>query len=76
MNKKYIATCGLSNNSGIGIINIEEGINDYVIFQFIYGDKTSPKYRRKIEFNDEGRGCFKFKNIKYYLDEFIRTNFY
>ena len=73
MKNKYIATYGITATMGIGIIDIEYGIDDYCICEMI-GGKEARKTKNKIYTDNEGRSYIKKYNCKYYLDEFIKTN--
>ena len=70
-----IATMGLTNNSGIAIYDLND---DEVTFAFVTGDTDIVKETASIEYDCEDEDCrpyFSVGDIKYYLDEFMRTNF-
>ena len=55
---------------GIGIVRIEYGINDSVVFR----DMNRPEKLHHVKINYSGRENFRYHNQRFYLDEFIRTN--
>lgn len=62
-----IAVYGISNNAGLAILNIEYGIEDYVI----YADPLDYKHRAKIYYTD--RPYFMYGRMRVNLDECIRV---
>jgi len=56
---------------GIGIVKIDYGIDDRVIFRDIYESKKL--HRAKINY-DGGTTYFKYCGRRYHLNDFIRTN--
>ena len=73
MNKKVIATYGLSNTSGIAILNIVYGIEDKVKFSYHNGEKFGRTSTAKIRYNEEGSSFFISGKKRYYLNEFIKS---
>lgn len=63
---KYAATA-----YGIGIVKIEYGMDDRVIFRDIYESKKL--HRAKINY-DGGAAYFNYCGRRYHLNDFIRTN--
>lgn len=70
---KYIATKCLTAFSCLNIVEIEYGIDDYAIVDFITPQKI---YRSKLKIytTTKGRTYIKKNGTRYYLDEFIRTD--
>ena len=71
--KKYKAYLSVTSNFGLGIIDIEYGIDDYCINELIVG-KEVKKGRNKIYYDTDGRAYIKRYNVKYFIDEFLRTD--
>ena len=71
---KYIATYAETAFSGIGIIEIEYGIEDYVISEVIKPTAKHRTHRNVICYTAEGRPFFNINRKRYYLDEFVKTN--
>lgn len=67
---KVIATYVFSNNSGLRLTEIENGINDRVC----YLDMQNNKHRVKIYYTSTGRAYFKYGARRIYLDECMRVN--
>jgi len=72
--KKPIAVLPLNNFGGIEIIDVEYGINDYVITAVNNAGKRCCFGRHKIDATAVGRDYFRFGNSRYYIDEFMRTD--
>ena len=70
---KYKAYLSITSNFGLGIIDIEYGIDDYSINELIVGPKVV-KGRNKIYYSDDGRAYIKRYNVKYYIDTFLRSD--
>jgi hypothetical protein len=71
--KKYKAYLSITPNFGLGIIDIEYGIDDYCINELIVGQKVT-KGKNKIYYDTDGRAYIKKYNVKYFIDEFLRTD--
>ena len=71
--KKVIATMGLANCGGIGIISIDD-YNDKIKFAYFTGDKCGRVSTSTIRTNSKGQPYFYSCKRKYYLDDFIRVN--
>ena len=72
---EIIATKHFSNTGGIGIINFEYDINDFVIFAVFTTDGLVGRVRRsKIRYTRDGRAYFMGCNSRQYLDDFLKTN--
>ena len=67
---KVIATYTFSNNSGLRITEIENGINDRVC----YLDMQNKVHKAKIYYMPTGRAYFKYGARRIYLDECMRVN--
>ena len=68
---KYIAVKSISNTCSIGIIEA----NDEKVSFDIVTDKVLSQHKAKLYQNLKGFYFFKFGNIRYYINEFIRTEF-
>ena len=66
---KYIAVKSISNTCAIGI---KEADDEKVLFDIVT-DKVLSKHKVKVYQNLKGFYFFKFGNVRYYLNEFIRT---
>lgn len=66
---KVIGKCYLGLGLCLDILNIEYGINDYVICKFSDKKRT---HRIKIQATKKGDNYFRLQGRNYYLDEFIR----
>ena len=68
---KYIAVQSISNTCSIGI---KEADDENVSFDIVT-DKVLSRHKAKLYQNLKGFYFFKFGNVRYYLNEFIRTEF-
>ena len=68
---KYIAVKSISNVCAIGI---KEADDEKVSFDIVT-DKVLSQHKAKVYQNLKGVSFFKFGNVRYYLNEFIRTEF-
>ena len=68
---KYIAVKSISNTCSIGI---KEADDEKVSFDIVT-DKVLSQHKAKVYYNLKGSPFFKFGNCRYYLNEFIRTEF-
>ena len=66
---KYIAVKSISNTGSIGI---KEADDEKVSFDIVT-DKVLSQHKAKVYQNLKGFYFFKFGNVRYYLNEFIRT---
>ena len=69
---KYIAVKSISNTCSIGI---KEADDEKVAFDIVTSDKILSQHKAKVYHNLKGYYFFKFGNVRYYLNEFIRTEF-
>ena len=69
---KYIAVKSISNTCAIGI---KEADDENVSFDIVTSDKILSQHKAKVYQNLKGFYFFKFGNVRYYLNEFIRTEF-
>ena len=67
---KYIAVKSISNVCAIGI---READDKKVAFDIVTSDKILSQHKAKVYQNLKGFYFFKFGNVRYYLNEFIRT---
>ena len=70
MERKIIASMGISNNSGIGILGIEYGVDDRVLSRFFGGKEERPVWA-KVRYDRDGNSYFYRYGVKYYLEDFI-----
>ena len=68
----YINTC-FTQWGGIEILDIEYGIEDYVIACVNFGKGRYDFRRHKIYTTPSGRRYFRKQGVKYCFDEIIRT---
>ena len=68
---KYIAVKSISNTCSIGIKEVDD---EKVAFDIV-SDKILSQHKAKVYQNLKGFYFFKLGNIRYYLNEFIRTEF-
>lgn len=68
----YIATLSESAFHGLGIIDIEHGIDDKVVFQPFAGEKVLRKRSAFVRYSAGGRPYFVHAKTRYYLSEFMR----
>ena len=68
---KYIAVKSISNTCSIGIKEVDD---EKVSFDIVT-DKVLSQHTAKVYQNLKGFYFFKFGNVRYYLNEFIRTEF-
>ena len=62
---KYVAIA-----YGIGIVRMDYGIEDYVIFR----DVNKPENLHHVKINYSGREYFNYRGRRFHLNDFIRTN--
>lgn len=74
MDKPVIGVYCLSNYGGLVILDIEYGIDDYVIAAFDYGRGKQSINRHKIQFTKHGRPYFKKYGSRYYFDDIMRVD--
>lgn len=69
------ATCVITNNYALQIVNIEhEADDEYAIMRELDLDNEHATTRNKIRYNAEGRAYVMKRCKHYFLDEFIRDN--
>lgn len=73
MSNRYIAVFNNTAFSGIGIIDIKFGIDDYCIVE-VFDPNGVKRSKNKIYMDCMGRNYIKKNGNKYYLDEFLKTN--
>lgn len=66
-----VAVKTIANNLSIGILAIEYGITDKVVWTAIYDNNYLKVYKSDIIYDE--RDYFTFKDDVHYLDEFIRV---
>lgn len=70
--KKTIGVYADSALTGIGIVDFENGIEDFVFFYRQNADGTKKYFKRKIESDGEDE-FFKLYGQKYFLRDFLRV---
>lgn len=69
------ATCVITNNYALQIVNIEhEADDEYAIIRELGLGNEHATTRNKIRYNAEGRAYVMKRCKHYFLDEFIRDN--
>lgn len=71
--EKYIATYNDTAFSGIGIIGIEHGVDEKVVYQTIVGNTVSKINKTKIYYTSKGKPYFNVYNKRYKLDDFMKV---
>ena len=71
-NTKPIGTFCLCNFGGLEILDIEYGIDDYIIACFNFGTGRQQIRRHKIQITPSGRMFIRKQNVRYYMDEILR----
>lgn len=74
MERKVIASCGISNTASMNIYEIIHGIDDSVIAGI--NDSEPEEYTLLHDVDDETeniRSYFEYGEFVFYLDEFIRV---
>lgn len=72
-NAKAIGVLPLCNFGGLEILDIEYGIEDYVIACFNFGNGRYDFRRHKICTTPSGRQYFRKQGTRYYFDEVMRV---
>ncbi|WNO30082.1 hypothetical protein [Oceanotoga phage vB_OteS-UFV02] len=80
--RKFKSGASITNNAGIGIIDIEfGGINDYVVYAYTGIKKLQGTYEAEIDYDYEKEGdeeltpfFIDVRGDKWFLSEFIRTD--
>lgn len=70
--KRTIAVYADSAFTGIGIVDFENGIDDFVFLFWQNSDGTKKYFKRKIESDGENE-FFKLYGQKYFLRDFLRV---
>ena len=71
--KKPVAVYPMSNWGGIEILDIEHGIDEYVIARFNFGTVEEKLHRIKIEYNKHGVPYFIMSGNRVRLDDCMRV---
>lgn len=69
---KPVGTLCLNNFGGLAIMEIEHGIDDYVVVTDNYGNGYENITRNKIRYNAKGNPYFVRNNRRWYLNQFMR----
>lgn len=70
--EKYIAVYPLGTSVGVGIIEIEHGVDDYAVTEF-YGSGKRYVRKNKIQVTAKGEQYIMKYGRKYYIKDFIKT---
>ena len=73
MKKDFIAVLAETNTSGVGIVKIDD-YGETVSVVDIYGDSQSKVCTCQLKSNSKGNIYFNHRRVRYYLNDFIRTN--
>lgn len=66
---KPLAVIGITNNCGLAILEMQYGIDDYVVVKGFTGDI----HRYKLHYNNKGI-YFKYCNgLRYYMHQFMKV---
>ncbi len=69
----YVATLGVTNTIGIGIIEIGHSSYDYVKYQVVNGDKVSRIGTVRIRHDKNGNAYVIIHRNRYYMSQFTRA---
>lgn len=69
---KPVGTLCLCNHGGIAIMEIEHGINEYVVVCDNYGNGYENITRNMVKYDSKGNAYFVRYKQRYYLNDFIR----
>lgn len=72
--QKPIGVCPTCNFGGVCIMEIEHGIDDYVIHAENYGDGYIRTSRSRIMYSNKGYPYFIRNKQRWYLSEFIKAS--
>ena len=70
-NTEPIGTYAMSNWGGLEILDIQYGIDDYVIASFNFGTRQQIR-RHKICYTPTGRPYIRKQGTRFYLDEIMK----
>ena len=73
VNTKPLATLCISNWGGIEVLDIQYGIEDYLVACFNWGENRQQIRHHKICTARSGRLYFWKQGVRYYLDQFLRV---
>ena len=71
---KPVAFLAMCSFGGIEILDIIYDIDEYAIACFNFGTGRQQIRKHKIQVSSSGRNYIRKQNVRYYLDQFIRTN--
>lgn len=69
MNAETVGYYCMCNWGGLEVLDIEYGIDDYVVACFNFGDGRININRHKIEYSTNGNQCFRKRGRRYYFNE-------
>ena len=69
---KYIAVLSESAFSGLGIVDIQYGVEDYCIVEY-FSPNGVRRTKNKIYMDSQGNSFIKKFNKRYYLNQFLRV---
>ena len=70
---KAVGYYGMSNYGGLEILDIEYGIDDYVVACFNWGTGRQKIARYKIQYSTSGRTFIRKQGYRFYMDQIMRT---
>jgi len=73
-NASPVATCSTCNFGGVCIMELQQGIDDYVITAENYGEGYIRVSKSRIQYTAQGKPFFVRQRQRWYLSEFMRTN--
>lgn len=59
--------------SGIEVLKIEYGVDDYIFASYVVGEKKTRTRKSKIRHDGKGRAYFIFRGNKQYIDDFVKV---
>jgi hypothetical protein len=74
MKSEYLSVYSDSAFSGIGLVALIPGINDYVVTQHFYNGNYGKPTRRLLYSSAKGVLYFKAFGRRYFLSDFIKSN--
>ena len=72
--KTPIAVFPMSNWGGVEILDIEYGIDDYVVCRYNFGETEEKLHRLMIRTSNDGQTFFVLDSRTIYLDECMRVS--
>lgn len=73
MDRKPVAVLSLTNDSGIEILDIKYGIDDVVIYRYVYGTTREPEEEAIISYGEDGEPFIVIDGTEYLLSDFCKV---